>query len=358
MAKRAGRKLRVAIIGCGRVAVGHAGGWLDCGRPVEVVALADIQIEHAQQLKEKKNLSSARVTADWRELLGDDAIDAVDIATPSHLHAEQIMAALDAGKHVVTEKPTGYDLEECRKLRYYARNHVDRKVAVAYSLRYYPTNIAAKAIIDAGDIGHPMYASIAHNHAGDMSRRSERPRGGGGGGLNADLGGRYIAGSDMVHATHPFDFARYIMGDVADVFAFRQPYGTFATFRHVNGSCSQVIGGSASKLGQAVPHVLCVQGTEGTLVTYNEMPVKAGLPVAYRGHVIRKGKLKEFTPVSRDTFHGDVGRCRNFYDAIFKGTPLICDLLDGIRTSELLHAMRDSQEHEIRVPVHQRTKTG
>jgi predicted dehydrogenase len=346
------------MIGCGRVAVGHVGGWLDSKRPVEIRALIDPEPAHARELQQKKGLDNARILSDYHQILGDDDIDAVDICSPSPNHARQIMDALAAGKHVLTEKPTGYSLEECRELRWYAGRYREQKVAVAYSLRYYPTNVAAKREIDRGSIGQPMYAQVVHSHAGDRSRVFDRGGERGDGFIRSDLGGRYIAGSDMTHATHPFDFARYILGEVREVFAFSEGFGTFATLRHTSGALSQVTNGSSSKMGQSVPYALCVQGTEGTLVTWNEVGKVSSQPGGYRGHVVRNGKKREFTPKTRDTYHGDVGRCRNFYDAVRKGTPLICDLVDGIRTSELLHAIADSHDHEIRVPVHQAHKTG
>jgi len=59
-----------------------------------------------------------------------------------------------------------------------------------------------------------------------------------------------------------------------------------------------------------------------------------------------------------DTSHGDATRTRNFLNAIERGEPLICSLEDGIRTSELLHAIWDSHSLEIRVPVHRVGKSG
>ena len=349
------KTLGVAIVGCGRVSGGHARGWKQSERPVEIRALVDVAPHLAEKLKAAEHLDAARVLTEYREILSADDIDIVDICTYSDLHTEQIIACLEANKHVMTEKPVGYSLEDCRKLRWYRRKYPDPKVGVAYSLRYYPTNRAARKLLQDGAIGEVLYANVVHNHGGDLTRVRERRIGEH---VHTDLGGRYIAGSEMTHITHPFDLARYLFGEVVDVFCYKQKYGTFATLRHEGDVLSQVIGASASKEGQSAPYVLCVQGSKGTLFTYNDFSKQAGEPGAYRGHVIADGKREEFTPSAADSTHGDVGRSRNFVDAILNDEPLICDMVDAIRTTELLHALRDSHDHEIRVPVHHADQTG
>ncbi len=73
---------------------------------------------------------------------------------------------------------------------------------------------------------------------------------------------------------------------------------------------------------------------------------------------IADDKSYEIEVGTHDNEHGDYTRCQNFLDAVFEDAPLIAPLEDAIRTSELLHAIRDSHDHEIRVPVHWQGKTG
>ncbi len=349
-------KLGIAIIGCGRVSKLHVRGWQESKLPVEIRALVDVKPELARKLKDTCRLKTATVYTDYRRVLAKKDIDAVEICTYSDLHTEQIIAALTAGKHILTEKPVGYSLEDCRKLRWCRQHYPDPKVGVAYSLRYYPVNQAVKRELEAGTIGKPMYASVCHNHphGGLEDIFDFGPEYA----IHTDFGGRYIAGSEMSHATHPFDFARWLMGEVVDVLAVRQNYGVFATFRHANGGTSHVIGGTAAKGGLSVPYPLCIQGTRGTIFTQNVPGKEAWTAGAFRGTVVVDGKARDITPDFVDTGHADVSRCRNFCEAVTNGGLLICDMLDGIRTTELLHAVRDSYDHEIRVPVHRTDQTG
>lgn len=350
------KQLRIAVVGCGGVSRQHVMGWLNSKLPVKIVALCDIRPDNARKVQDSCKLGSAQIVTDYGQVLADPAVDVVEICTPSDLHTGQIMAALQAGKHIMTEKPVGYSLEDCRKLRWYRREFPQPKVGVAYSLRYFPTNQAVKRELERGTIGKVMYASVAHNHAHEgLEQVFDYPTGQN---VSGDLGGRYIAGSELAHATHPFDFARWLFGEVVDVLAIQKGYGVFATFRHAGGATSHVIGGAAPKAGLAVPYPLCIQGTKGTIVTYQVHGKASWSAAGYRGWVIADGKQRDITPKASDTGHGDLTRCRNFYNALVKNEPLICDMDDAIRTSELLHAVRDAHDHEIRVPVHRTGKTG
>ncbi|MDP6356741.1 MAG: Gfo/Idh/MocA family oxidoreductase [Planctomycetota bacterium] len=351
-------KTRVAVIGCGNVSTGHIRAWCNEKDRAEIVVLVDVVPDFAQERKTQYNLDHVDVCTDYREALSRDDVDVVDICTPSHLHAEQIADAMEAGKHVVTEKPTGYNPEECRRLRWFAQRHPDLKVAVAYSLRYYPLNIRVRELLQEGDIGEILFGEASHNHPHDYSGRPKddgypQPR------WIADKGGQYIPSSEMTGATHVFDLMRYLFGEVKDVFAFRHTSGTFSLMRFQSGMIGKATAASASSKGIATPHVLCIQGTEGTIITQNERQYSdEGTMTGYNGYIVTDGKQRPIEAAETDTSHGDATRTRNFLDAIANDAPLICSLEDGIRTSELLHALWDSHNLEIRVPVHQVGKSG
>jgi UDP-N-acetyl-2-amino-2-deoxyglucuronate dehydrogenase len=349
------KRLRIAVIGCGNVSQGHIHGWLRQPERAEVVALVDIVRESAEERRERFKLSDADVYTDWREVMQREDVDVINICTQGHLHTELIIAALEAGKHVMTEKPTGWNLEECRKLRWYARKYSHLKVGVGYSLRYYPLNIKVRELIRSGAIGRIMYMEASHNHPGNCTHifdAHHSPQ-------LSDRSGQYIAGSEMTGTTHVFDLMRYMLGEVKEVFAFRERFGTFVLMRFRNGAFGQATSATASNQGIATPHVLCVQGTEGTIFTQNAYQKGDAWSVpGYHGYIVRD-KHQELIEVSgEDTGHGDSNRTQNFLDAVQKDAPLIAPLEDAVGTSELLHAIWDSHNLEIRVPVHQLGKTG
>ena len=354
------RKIRIAVIGCGRVAQQHVRAWGRYPGDVQIVALVDRVRQKPVETRATHKLHEARVLTDYHELLDRDDIHAVDLCTYSDLHDDIIIDCMEHGKHIATEKPVGYSLENCRKLRYYVQHYPEVKVQVAYSLRYYPVNIKVKQLIADGAIGEVLHAEVTHTHPHDLKGRARHwvdTRANWGMERCTDSGGRYIASSEMIHSTHAFDLTRYILGDEPfDLFSFSHRAVSVALIRFVKGAVVKVTSGTSSTRG--IPHVtpVLVQGTEGTLYTsWKHFENKKDPEL--KAYLVSNGK-RTVIAAEKDTSHADLSRVRNFINALRRDEPLICDLADGLRTSELLHALWDSQSHEIRVPIHRRTQTG
>lgn len=94
---------------------------------------------------------------EWRALVGDAELNAVYVATPVHLHAEQAIAAAEAGKHVLCEKPMAMSAAECDRMLAASRAH-GVTLGVAYYRRFYPVVKRVKDIIASGEIGTPVFA--------------------------------------------------------------------------------------------------------------------------------------------------------------------------------------------------------
>jgi predicted dehydrogenase len=97
--------------------------------------------------------------ADWRDLLNDTEVEAVYIATPVHLHASQAVAAAEAGKHVLCEKPMALSAAECERMNAAAEANGVR-LGVAYYRRFYPAVERVKEILETGEIGVPVVAQL------------------------------------------------------------------------------------------------------------------------------------------------------------------------------------------------------
>ncbi len=95
----------------------------------------------------------------WRDLLTDPDVDAVYIATPVHLHAEQTIAAAEAGKHVLCEKPMALTAAACRPMLAACRAH-GVKLGVAYYRHFYPAIVRAKAILASGEVGRAVVVQM------------------------------------------------------------------------------------------------------------------------------------------------------------------------------------------------------
>ena len=145
--------VRWGLIGCGDISRKRVAPALrDAGRS-ELISVSRARAELAAEFA--REFGAARSYADWRDLIADPEINAVYIATPVSLHAEQTIAAAEAGKHVVCEKPMALDLAECdRMIAACEANGV--KLGVAYYRRFYPAIIRLKEIIASGEIGRPV----------------------------------------------------------------------------------------------------------------------------------------------------------------------------------------------------------
>jgi len=91
----------------------------------------------------------------WREIVDDPAVDCVAVATPDFAHTEYAVAALEAGKHVLLEKPMAMSTGECKRI-IAARDRGGGKLMVNYHNRWYPAFVAARDAIAAGRIGKPV----------------------------------------------------------------------------------------------------------------------------------------------------------------------------------------------------------
>ena len=105
------------------------------------------------------SVGAKRSYGDWRDLLADEEIDGVYIATPVHLHAGQTIAAAEAGKHVLCEKPMAMNTAECDRMIAACRAS-GVTLGVAYYRHFYPVIARIKQILVSGEIGRPVLAQI------------------------------------------------------------------------------------------------------------------------------------------------------------------------------------------------------
>lgn len=146
-------KLRVAVLGAGAWAnFAHIPGWQRDPR-CELVAICDPVSDRARDFAAKFGVPKS--SADWQEIVGDPAIDVIDVCTPSATHFELAWAGLEANKHVLCEKPVAYDYRETRRAAALARSK-GLKTKLGFTFRYSPGVQYAKSLIDEGFTGRPL----------------------------------------------------------------------------------------------------------------------------------------------------------------------------------------------------------
>jgi predicted dehydrogenase len=189
--------VRIALFGSGWIMDFHARGVLEHPRG-ELVAAANWRPESLAALAERHGIP--RTTDDWRELAGDPTIDAVVIGTPNSLHAAQAIACLEAGKHVLVEKPMARTLAEAEAMNAAAAAS-EASLMVAHCWRFHPDVRALRGRIERGELGRVVKTRGYGVHAGWGPAGWFTDPGLAGGGALIDMG------------VHAIDTARYLLGD-------------------------------------------------------------------------------------------------------------------------------------------------
>ncbi len=153
--------LKIGFIGCGGIAnQKHFPGMVQ-QEGVDLVAFCDIVIEKAEEGAKKYGTPDAKVYTDYRELLKDKSIDAVHVLTPNVSHCEITVAALDAGKHVLCEKPMAINTVEAQQMLD-AKNRTGKMLSIGYQYRHFHDHAVAKKVVDDGWLGDIYYAEATY----------------------------------------------------------------------------------------------------------------------------------------------------------------------------------------------------
>lgn len=155
------QKLKVAIIGCGGIANGkHMPALAKRTDILELAAFCDIIPERAEKAKEEFGTGESLVVTDYKELLDNASIDVVHVCTPNDSHAEITIAFLEAGKHVMSEKPMAKTAEAAHRMLE-AAERTGKLLTVGYNNRFRPDSLYLKTICEQGDLGE-IYFAKAH----------------------------------------------------------------------------------------------------------------------------------------------------------------------------------------------------
>lgn len=173
--------VHIGLIGCGIVSRSHARGYLANADRVRVPAVADVIPEAAA---ERAAQLGATAYHDYRDLLARPDVDAVDVCLPHHLHAEAVVAAADAGKHILCEKPLCLTSQEAGRIAgAVTANGVT--LMCAHNALYLPVVAAARNLLLSGALGRVYELRTTDSFRNDfdpasMGWRADRRTSGGG----------------------------------------------------------------------------------------------------------------------------------------------------------------------------------
>ncbi len=198
-------RLKWGIVGAGLITERNVIDAISKATNSELVALMDVNETRVRDISRKFAIPKSYTKEE--DLLEDNDVEAVYVATPLYLHAEQVVRAAEWGKHILCEKPMALTLKECEEMiAACERNKV--KLAIGYMMRFHPYHLRIKELLQNKAIGEVIKARFQWNDwyppGNGVWRHNPRL---GGGGCLMDIG------------SHCVDLARFLMGDVEDVSA-------------------------------------------------------------------------------------------------------------------------------------------
>lgn len=232
--------LRIAIVGTGNISHSHIQGYQEFADRCQIVALVDIYPEKAQEKKTRYGLSHATVFSSHQALLESGLeVDIVDVCTPPYVHAEISIDALNAGKHVLCEKPMAASLEECDAM-IAAQRASGKILSIIAQNRFTDAFWRLKQVVDSGELGKICHAQVdsfwwrGHCYY-DLWWRGTWEKEGGGCTLN--------------HAVHHIDAIQWMLGFPKEVVAMMTNVAhdnaevedlSAAIFRYDSGALTQL----------------------------------------------------------------------------------------------------------------------
>lgn len=337
------RKLKVGIIGVGGIAQDrHIPALLDLQDKAEIIAVNDVNKDRAIEVARKFEIPE--ILENYKDLFA--VVDAVVICTPNKFHSEITVAALEAGVHVLCEKPMAITTEECEKM-IAASEKSGKLLSTAYHYRYTEAGQVAKQAILDGAIGDPLVTRV------QALRRRKVP--GWGVFTNKDLQG---GGSLIDYGCHLLDLSLWLLGDPKPVEVMGTTYnrlsktpnqindwGTFdhETFNvddHVSGYITFDNGASlllecswAANIKEDTMH-LSLSGADGGLSVY---PFELYRP--QHGTFLTSEAKAEHNEVDAGLLQAE-----NFVDSCLGNAELVVKPQQAMKVSQIIEAIYKSSE--------------
>jgi len=200
--------VNVAIIGCGLIGQKRAKALAGA----KLLACSDLNLAKAEHLA--GSVPGCVASSDWRATVNRSDVNLVIVAAPHSVLAEMTAGAIEAGKHVLVEKPAAKEVDELQPVLALAAKNKDVLVRVGFNHRYHRAFQRARQLVDAGELGPLMFLRSRYGHGGRIGYDKEwraRPELSGGGEL-------------IDQGVHIIDLARWFLGDFAEVQGFAHTY--------------------------------------------------------------------------------------------------------------------------------------
>ncbi len=337
------RQYGIGIIGTGSIAGAHLGGYRADPR-ARVAAVADIDLDKARQFAAVAGEGVAAY-GDYRELLRRDDIDLVSVCTPPFTHAEITIAALEAGKHVLVEKPMAASLDEADAMIAAARRH-GRKLAVVFQYRWRHDWMKAKRLVSDERFGRILFGKVDCLWWRGPEYYAMWWRG---------TWERECGGATINHAIHHIDAFLWYMGEAEWV------YATMGAVDHdieVEDFSAAIVRFRSGATGQITSTVAArhnldrieIFGSKASLTLPWSVYAVASQPNGFpRANTEHKAAIEAFMADVELGPQGHAGQIADFLNALDTGGDPLVDGVEGRRSLELVTAIYKSASTGERV---------
>ncbi|MGD8428096.1 MAG: Gfo/Idh/MocA family oxidoreductase [Balneolaceae bacterium] len=290
-----------------------------------VTAIASRTISKAEEAA--TNLGIPKSYGSYEELLADSSVDAVYNPLPNHLHVPTTIEALEAGKHVLCEKPIAMDAKEAHKLIEVSKEYPSLKVMEAFMYRFHPQWVRAKSMVENDEIGQLQTIESFFSYYNDDPKNIRNKADFGGGGL-MDIGCYCISLSRYLFGGEPTN----ILGS----WKIDQQYGTDYLASGILTFDSGTATFTCSTKADSAQRVNIV-GTQGRIVI--EIPFNAPVGDKTRIYFYKKKEKEEieFKAVNQYTI-----QAHEFAKSILNDLPVPFPLKDAVNNMKAIDAFRDS----------------
>lgn len=250
--------LKVGVLGCGTIArVRHLLEY-DNNKEVEIAAVCDIVEERAEEMAK---LYGAKAFTDYRDVLENKEIDVISICLPNYLHASVTIAALNAGKHVLCEKPMATSKDEAEAMIAAGKLN-EKKLMIAHNQRFVASHQKAKEIIESVKLGKIYSFSTTFGHPGPEE-------------WSIDGAESWFFNKDQAFigamgdlGVHKADLMRYLLGDFSEVGAFIETNAKQNTDVDDNAVC--ILRTESGIIGTLTASWAYVTGGDNSTIIYGE----------------------------------------------------------------------------------------
>ncbi len=316
------KKIRWGVLSTAKIGMQKVIPGMNKSKHCDVVAIASRDAEAANQAARELGLDTAYGT--YEALLEDSSIDAIYNPLPNHLHVNWSIKALEAGKHVLCEKPLGLDTIDAKRLLDASRSYPELKVMEAFMYRFHPQWITAESMVRTGKIGPLKTIQTTFSYFNDDPKNIRN---------RADIGG----GGLMDIGCYCISLSRFLFG--------KKPERVVGMIEYDQKLKTDILSSGMMDFGEGTSTFTCstqlfyyqrvqIFGTEGRIEI--EIPFNAPPDAETRIwlHTNEGVSEKVFPICDQYTLQGDA-----FANSILEDTPVPTPLSDAIDNMEVIDAV-------------------